>query len=71
MSCILYGSSLFGGCGGPEKDRLVWVFEGAGLATKTVQSTTLAFQCVDYVHGCDCLAFSMFGVGHCISDNIL
>ncbi len=24
LVCIYYGSSLFGGCGGPEKGRLVW-----------------------------------------------
>lgn len=41
------------------------------LAAETVQSTALAFQSVDDVHGGDRLALGMLGVGNGIPDDIL
>lgn len=60
--------------GGPEKG--LWVFllpvaEKERLASKTVQSTALALQGVDDVHGSDGLPFSVLGVGHSIADHVL
>ena len=41
------------------------------LTSKSVQSTSLAFQCVNDIHGGDCLSLGVLGVRYCISDNIL
>ena len=56
--------------------RTVWygywsTVVASSLATKAVQCAALAFQCVDHVHGCDRLAFGMFGVGDCVTDDVL
>ena len=68
------GSSLFGGCVGPEKGRLVWFgcrLVIGGLAAETVQSTALAFQCVDDVHSGHCLSLGVFSVCDGVADDIL
>jgi len=41
------------------------------LASETVQSTALALECVDDVHGGDRLALGMLGVGDGIADDVL
>ncbi|RNA15103.1 Histone [Brachionus plicatilis] len=41
------------------------------LTTKTIQSSALSLQGIDYIHCSNCLAFSMFSVSDSISDNIL
>ena len=41
------------------------------LTSKTVQCTSLTFQGIDNVHGCNSLSLGVLGVGHCISDDIL
>jgi len=41
------------------------------LSTESVQSTTLAFQCVDDIHGCDRLSLGVLRVGDCITDDVL
>ena len=41
------------------------------LTPKTVQSTSLSFQSVYYVHGCNGLTLGVLGVGHGIADNVL
>ena len=41
------------------------------LAAETVQSTSLAFESVDHVHGGHCLSLGMFGVRHSVTDNVL
>lgn len=43
----------------------------ARLTSESVQGTSLAFQSVDDVHGGDCLALGVLGVGDCISDHVL
>ena len=40
------------------------------LAAETVQSTSLAFESVDHVHGGHCLSLGMLGVRHSITDNV-
>ena len=41
------------------------------LSTKSVQGASLALQSVDNIHGGDCLALGVLGVGDGITDNIL
>lgn len=41
------------------------------LTSETVQSTALAFQSIDDVHGCDSLPLGMLGVGDGITDHVL
>ena len=41
------------------------------LTAESVQSTSLAFQGIDDIHGCDCLPLGMLGVGDGIPDDIL
>ena len=41
------------------------------LSTKSVQSTSLAFQCIDNIHGCHRLPLCMLGVGDGITDDVL
>ena len=41
------------------------------LTAKAVEGTALTFEGVDNVHGGDCFAFGMFGVGDSISNDIL
>ena len=41
------------------------------LTTESVQSTALAFQGVDDVHGCDSLPLGVLGVGDGIPDDVL
>lgn len=41
------------------------------LIPKSVQSTSLAFQSVHYVHGGNGLTLGVLGVGHGIADNVL
>ena len=43
----------------------------ARLTSESVQGTSLAFQSVDDVHGGDCLALGVLGVGDCIFDHVL
>jgi len=41
------------------------------LSTESVQSSALAFQSVDDIHGCDSLALGVLGVGDCVTDHVL
>ena len=41
------------------------------LTAKSVQSTSLAFECVHHIHGGHSLALGVLGVGHSITDHIL
>ena len=41
------------------------------LTAKAVEGTALTFEGVDNVHGGDCFAFGMFGVGDSIPDDVL
>ena len=41
------------------------------LAAKAVESTALAFESIDHVHGGDGLALCMFSVRHSIADDVL
>ena len=41
------------------------------LTAEAVESTALAFECVDDVHGSDGLALGVFGVGDGIPDDVL
>jgi len=41
------------------------------LTTESVEGTSLAFQGVDDVHGCDGLPLGVLSVGDCITDDIL
>ena len=43
---------------------------GENLTSKSVEGTSLAFQSIDHVHGCDGLPLSVFGVGDGITDDI-
>ena len=57
-------------CGGFDKSRCK--VEGCNsLTTKSVQSTALALQSVDNIHGGDGLSLGMLSVGDSISDDIL
>ena len=40
------------------------------LSTESVQSSTLSFQCVHNIHGCDCLPLGVLCVCDCITDDI-
>ena len=42
-----------------------------GLSAKSVEGSALPLQGVHYIHGCDGLAFGMFAVCDCITDDIL
>jgi hypothetical protein len=55
VTCVRYGSSRW------------WLF----LTSESVQSTTLALQSVDDVHGCDGLPLGVLGVGDGITDDVL
>ena len=44
---------------------------GENLTSKSVEGTSLAFQSIDHVHGCDGLPLSVFGVGDGVADDIL
>ena len=49
-----------------------WKIEGKyKLTAETVQSTSLAFQTVNYIHGGNGLPLGMLGVGNGITDNVL
>ena len=41
------------------------------LTTKSVQSTSLAFESVHHIHGCHRLALGVLGVRHRITDHVL
>ena len=41
------------------------------LTSKSVEGTSLALQSIDYIHGCDGLPLSVFGVGDGVADDIL
>lgn len=41
------------------------------LTSESVQSSALTFQGVDHVHGGNGLPLGVFGVGDCVSDNVL
>lgn len=41
------------------------------LTSKSVESTSLTLQSIDYVHGSDCLPLGMLCVGDCITDDVL
>lgn len=45
--------------------------ESNGLTAESVQSTALAFQSVDDVHGGDGLSLGVLGVGDCVADDVL
>ena len=60
-------------------EKYVWPLKGplllflsvaGGLTSESVQGTSLAFQSVDDIHGCDCLPFGVLGVGDSITDDI-
>ncbi|CAG5092672.1 Similar to Histone H3 (Urechis caupo) [Cotesia congregata] len=40
------------------------------LTSETVESTALTFQCVDYIHGCDSLTFSVLCVSDSVTDDV-
>ena len=70
--------SLYGRCGGLEKDRCAGGPENTGprvsgrhLPAEAVQSPALAFQSVDHVHGGDGLPLGVLGVGDGITDHVL
>ena len=54
----------------PSK-RPFGLVSGVDLTAESVQSLSLTFQGIDYVHGSDCLPLGMLGVSDCITDNIL
>ena len=58
---------------GPKKDRLKLSAVGLVkcLTAESVQGTSLAFQSVDNVHGCDGLSLGVLGVGDGITDDVL
>lgn len=66
-------SALFGRCGGLLKEPELFCCSEVGrrLTSESVQSTALAFQSVDDVHGCDCLALGVLGVSDGIADHVL
>ena len=41
------------------------------LTSESVQGTSLAFQGIDHVHGCDGLPLGVLSVGDCVTDDIL
>ena len=41
------------------------------LTAESVQGTSLAFQCIDDIHGGDGLSLGMLGVGDGITDDVL
>ncbi len=49
----------------------VWVWESSRLTAESVQSTALAFQSVDHIHGGDGLPLGVLGVGDGITDHVL
>ena len=42
-----------------------------GLTAKAVEGASLPLQSIDDIHSCDSLAFSVFGVGDGIADDVL
>ena len=44
--------------------------EGENLTAEAVQGTSLAFQGIDHIHGCDGLSLGVLGVSDGISDDI-
>ena len=46
-------------------------FIKAGLSSETVESTALPLECVDDVHGGDCLPLGVFSVGNGVTDDVL
>ena len=46
-------------------------FVDGNLTAKSVQSTALAFQSVDDIHGGDGLSLGVLGVGDSVTDGIL
>ena len=55
--------------GGSEKSRL-FVGRVNCLSTESVEGSSLSFQGVHNIEGCDSLSLGMLGVCHCITDNI-
>ena len=57
--------------------RLWWLLEKPfgctvhTLTAKTIQGASLALQSVHHVHGRHRLPFGVFGVGHCVPDDVL
>ena len=41
------------------------------LTAKSVKCTSLAFESVDYIHGCHSLSLGVLGVRYSITDNVL
>ena len=72
-SLITYWSELFIHLLAPKRAVGLSVDQGSQciLTPKTVQSTSLSFQSVYYVHGCNGLTLGVLGVGHGIADNVL
>ena len=72
-SLITYWSELFIHLLAPKRAVGLSVDQGSRciLTPKTVQSTSLSFQSVYYVHGCNGLTLGVLGVGHGIADNVL
>ena len=55
---------------GFEKSRLSGYTDG-NLSAESIEGTSLSLQSVDYIHSCDCLPLSVFGIGDCVSDDVL
>ena len=56
---------------GSEKSPYLYDESERCLTAESVQSTALAFQSVDNVHGCDGLPLGVLGVGDGITDDVL
>ena len=50
--------------------KAVVEWKARALTTKSVQSTALALQGVDHIHGGDGLSLGVLSVGDCISDDV-
>ena len=53
------------------KGAVCFFFVGCNLTAKSVQSTSLAFESVDHIHGCHSLPLGVLGVRHSITDHVL
>ena len=55
-----------------KKACIIGVRNAVGsLSTESVQGTSLSLERINHVHSCHRLSLGMFGVGDCVSDNIL
>merc|ERR1740131_432191 len=41
------------------------------LTSKSIQSTSLSLESIDYIHSCDSLPLGVFSVGDSVSDHVL